>query len=44
MNDIPDDIPNVFENVLCWPKKNNSSTKNRQPKIKIPLVATSASW
>nr|XP_012217082.1 PREDICTED: protein MNN4-like [Linepithema humile] len=42
--DVPSDIPDVFKKAIFWPRKNNSATKKRVVKVKIPSVATSLAW
>lgn len=43
MDDIPPNVPEIFKEVLCWPKQ-TKTPKKRSSKIKIPSVATSAMW
>lgn len=42
--DIPSDIPDIFKNSIFWPCKNNSATRKRVSKVKVPSVATSSAW
>lgn len=42
--DVPSDIPDIFKKTLFWPRKNNSTTNKRAPKVKVPSVATSLAW
>lgn len=42
--DVPPNIPDIFKKAVFWPRKNNSATKKRAAKVKIPSVATSLAW
>ncbi|EZA51902.1 hypothetical protein X777_09217 [Ooceraea biroi] len=42
--DVPSDISDVFKKAIFWPHTNNSATKKRALKVKLPSVATSSAW
>jgi len=39
--DVPSNIPDIFKKAMFWLRKNNSATKKRAVKVKIPSVVTS---